>query len=148
MKHASKFIVATLFILSIHAEAASFEVVGVGGEILLKKNVEAVGSVGNLSDLILMDALQTGRLSEYVGSTRGVTSINRLGSALEVLSDTEMNAYGWCYLVDGIESGRMADEFVLTGNERSVKWFYAYAHLVRDVWTEMCVPADHLPRDQ
>lgn len=148
MMRVSKFVVAAFFSISIHAQAASFEVVGIRGAVLLMKNVEPVGSVGKLSDLVLIDALRTGHLGEYTGSDRGITSINRLGSALEVLSDTEMNAYGWCYLVDGIESGRMADEFVLTGRERSVKWFYAYAHMIGDVWTAMCVPADHLPRNQ
>lgn len=149
MKCVRKFSATLLFgllFISISAQAATFEVVGIRGETLLKRNVDPVGSVGRLSDRILIDALQTGRLGEYSGSDRGVTSINRLGSALEVLSDTDMNAYGWCYLVDGVESGLMADEFELTGNERSVKWFYAYARLRGNVWTAMCVPADHMPR--
>jgi hypothetical protein len=56
-----------------------------------------------------------------------------------------MNAYGWCYKVDGVESGLMADQYVFTGQEKSIEWFYAYARMEKNRWTAMCVPADHLP---
>ena len=135
----------SFFILgTLQSEAASFQITGVAGEILLQTNVEPLGTVGKLTDQILGDSLKTGRLKAYSGSDGGVVSINRLGGELEVLSDTEMNAYGWCYLVDGVVSGIMADQYKLTGKEKAIKWFYAYAHLKREVWTAMCMPAQHV----
>lgn len=132
---------------SAFASNVAFRVLGVKGQVLLQKSVATTGmsNVGQLSHDVLQKAIQTKNLSQYSGSNGGVNAINGLGGALEVLSDTKMNAYGWCYRVDGHASDLMADQFRITGRERVVEWFYAYAHLDRDVWKSMCVPADHFP---
>jgi hypothetical protein len=126
-----------------------FRVLGVRGEVLLERRIVlSGGSLGRVSDTLLKQAQSARLIRQYQGSEGGVTSINDLGSALEVLSDTQMNAYGWCYHVDGRESGLLAHQYALTGTERQIEWFYAYAHLDRNQWKAMCVPADHQPTQE
>lgn len=67
--------------------------------------------------------------TEYIGSTGGINSI--LGSpvdteAIEVLSDTKMRAYGWCFEVDGFQPAAMPDQIKLVGTEQ-VRWFFAFS---------------------
>ena len=127
----------------------SFRVLGVQGEVLLNQQVEITSeALGKLTDHIVQAAVQGKFLKAYEGSEMGVKSINGLGSALEVLSDTEMNAYGWCYRVDGKVIDLLAGQCLLTGNESSIEWYYAYAHLNRNDWTAMCVPANHQPVEE
>jgi len=133
-------------ILTLPARAATLRVLGVRGEVLLQETVDTgSGSIGALTHRTLENALASGRIGEYRGYETGVASVNHLGSASEVLSDIRMNAYGWCYKVDGEISGLLADQYILTGQEKQIDWFYAYARLERDRWTSMCVPANHLP---
>lgn len=128
------------------AQKVAFRVLGVQGQVLLEDHAElSPGSLGEASHTLLSKALREQSLHQYEGSSAGVKSINELGSALEVLSDTQMNAYGWCYRVDGEISDLLADQYRLTGSERQIEWFYAYAHLEKNDWTSMCVPADHKP---
>lgn len=131
------------------AQPTSFRVLGVQGQTLLEQSIEtAAEPLGRISDSIFKKAVQQGKLRQYQGSVAGVSSINDLGSALEVLSDTQMNAYGWCYRVDGQVPTFLAEQYQLTGHEISIEWFYAYAHLDRNNWKAMCVPADHVPVEE
>jgi hypothetical protein len=141
---------AFLLFLTYSSFAMTFRVYGVGGNLLLDAQVQnGVTSVGQISNSSLLQATQQRLLGEYQGSENGVLSINGLGSALEVLSDTEMNAYGWCYRVDGVvPHGLMPDQYKLRGTEKSIEWFYAYAKFIKSDWASMCVPADHFPKQQ
>ena len=128
------------------AQEVTFRVIGAQGKVLFEELAElSTGSLGEASHTLLSRALRERSLHQYQGSSAGVTSVNELGSALEVLSDTQMNAYGWCYRVDGEISNLLAEQYRLTGSEQQIEWFYAYAHLERNDWTSMCVPADHKP---
>ena len=124
-----------------------FKVIGVRREIILE-SAHRISSqtLGQFTNTELSSARVQNLILEYKGSSAGVSSINGLGSALEVLSDTEMNAYGWCYTVDGVESGLLADQYKLTGQESNITWFYAYAHMTKNKWVSMCTPADHFPQ--
>ncbi len=139
---------AFLMLLAAHlsmAHAATFRVLGVQGQVLLEQRVEAVGTLGQVSNAALEAAVTEERLDQYLGSEQGVNAINHLGSALEVLSDTVLNAYGWCYRVDGHASDLLANEYFFTGQETLIEWFYAYARFERTAWTAMCIPAKHVP---
>jgi hypothetical protein len=126
------------------AQEIEFRVLGVQGRAILSQRVQfSTGSVGDLSHEVLEKALSQGLLRQYQGSEAGVSTIDGLGSALEVLSNTQMNAYGWCYRVDGQSSDLLAHQHNLSGNETRIEWFYAYAHLDKDEWKSMCVPAGH-----
>jgi hypothetical protein len=79
----------------------------------------------------------------FVGSESGLNSI--LGTptglaAIEVLSEEELRAYGWCYEVDGRQPAEMPGELILRGTEH-LRWFYAFSLSRRDVWVSYCEPA-------
>lgn len=76
----------------------------------------------------------------YLGSDAGISSMFNTPTgldAMEVLSDTDMKAYGWCYLVDGKLVDRYPDEIVSKGVE-TVTWFYGYALMENATWVSMC----------
>lgn len=81
--------------------------------------------------------------TEFVGSEGGINSI--LGTpvgmeAIEVISDSKMRAYGWCYEIDGFQPAAMPDEIELTGTEQ-VRWFFAYSTYEAGVWKDYCTPS-------
>jgi hypothetical protein len=60
--------------------------------------------------------------------------------SLEVISNSEMRAYGWCYEVNGAQPAVMPDKAILKGGEH-VRWFYAFSHYVAGKWVSVCEPA-------
>ncbi len=139
----------TLFVLLLLIPTLGFateiSVIGVREARLFRAKISPRGTVGALSDSWFRSAVRSKKLTEYLGTSAGVSSVNQLGSALETFSDGSMNAYGWCYRVDGEVSDLLADEYALRGKEKSIAWFYAYARFEGGKWTAMCVPADHVP---
>jgi hypothetical protein len=76
----------------------------------------------------------------YLGSDAGINSIFNTPTgldAMEVLSDTDMRAYGWCYLVDGELVDRYANDIPSKGID-TVTWFYGYALMENATWVSMC----------
>lgn len=121
-------------------------VIGVNHEVVYEHRITSrFYDLGSLTERTLEAALASRGINEFRGSAGGVSSINKMGGVLEVLSDTEMNAYGWCYRVDGVSPDLMPNQYLLTGREAVIEWYYAYAHIDHDRWTSMCVPADHMP---
>lgn len=62
-------------------------------------------------------------------------------AALEVLSDSQMRAYGWCVLVDGKSPDRMPDEVLISEKTKTIRWFYAFALYDQGQWKDFCTPA-------
>ncbi len=79
----------------------------------------------------------------YVGSDRGINSIlnSPIGlDAMEVISDREMMAYGWCYSVNGVSPEVYPDEMILSENDE-VLWWFGYAHYLEGEWITQCSPS-------
>lgn len=84
---------------------------------------------------------------EYLGSERGLNSAfgTPIGDgALEILSDREMRAYGWCYQVGGFEPGVFPNEYFVGSNSDHIVWFFGFAHYKDGVWISQCEPAHKL----
>jgi hypothetical protein len=80
----------------------------------------------------------------FTGSIEGINSINNSAvgdDALEVISDTKMRAYGWCYKLNDELVNKMPDAAFLTKNADYITWFYAYAEYDSGTWTKYCSPA-------
>ena len=80
----------------------------------------------------------------YEGNTRGInTAFNTpVGdAALEVISDTEMRAYGWCYFVDGMGPDVFADEYPMDAKIKRIDWIFGFAHYKNGTWIYNCTPA-------
>jgi len=87
---------------------------------------------------------------DYQGTERGLNSAfgTAVGmDALEIISDSELRSYGWCFSVDGVVPEVFADSIALTEVRHSVRWFFAYAHYRNGEWVAQCRPA-HLLKPQ
>lgn len=79
----------------------------------------------------------------YLGNERGINTIfhSPIGDgALEVISDTEMRAYGWCFFVNGEVVMEYADETYLNPGDK-IEWIYSYALYSAGEWKSMCNPS-------
>ncbi len=85
----------------------------------------------------------------YLGNERGINVIfnSPIGDgALEILSDTEMRAYGWCFFVNGKVSMEYANETYLNPGDK-VEWVYSYAFYSKGEWKSMCNPSYKIKSD-
>ncbi|MFV3407600.1 DUF4430 domain-containing protein [Bdellovibrio bacteriovorus] len=103
-------------------------------------------SVGALS-LEIFDANKI----PYVGSAEGINSIinSPIGlDSIEVVSDTELRAYGWCYTINGKQPTEMPDKIHFKSQDDKLTWFYAYSTNKNNEWTDYCSPAYWIAADQ
>lgn len=80
----------------------------------------------------------------YAGNEYGMNSIlnTPVGlDAIEVLSDTKMRAYGWCFSINGVIPEVLANEVRFSKQNDVLNWFYAYSTYDQGVWTDYCVPS-------
>jgi len=80
----------------------------------------------------------------FEGNERGIHSIQGtpIGlEAMEVISEQEMRAYGWCYEVDGIAPEEFPHQVDLTADTKKIRWYFAYAHFLNGEWIAQCAPA-------
>ncbi len=128
------------------ANAVEYEFIGIGSEVLLKgsRDADISQSVGTFTMKILKEA-QSKEILNYKGTAAGLLSINELTSDeeledYEIISNTEMNTYGWCLTLDGnlpLES--MPNQLFFASNQVVLRWYYAYAHYDQGEW-EICLP--------
>jgi hypothetical protein len=127
-------LVFSLLLLGLISNAATFEVVNKENVLLSDTvTVQLPVSVGELS-VRVFDTHST----PYKGGVYGFTEIYGFGQDIEVISDVEMKAYGWCFSVDGLVPETMADATPIVNQNSHVRWFYAYAHYTNGEWVAQC----------
>lgn len=119
--------------------AVTVRVVGPQNSVMMETQVQS--ELPTHLGIVTVNAFDQESL-KYEGGPYGITKINELGGKMEVLSDTEMKAYGWCFSIDGLVPETMADETEVTSPDSVIVWFYAYAHYKDGQWIGQCVPAD------
>ena len=80
----------------------------------------------------------------FKGSERGINTVFNTpvgDAAIEVISNTEMRAYGWCYFVDDLGPDVFADEYPLDGSIKKIEWIFGFAHYKNGEWLTSCTPA-------
>ncbi len=80
---------------------------------------------------------------KFVGAESGINSVEDSptgDAALEIISDREMRAYGWCFEYNGVEPGLYPHEIFIQNDDDSIKWFFGYAWYKDGNWVAMCVP--------
>lgn len=81
----------------------------------------------------------------YIGAAEGFNSIlhTPVGlESLELVSKTEMRAYGWCYSVNGNVPTEMPHEVFFKSPSDVLIWFYAYNTYRNGEWMDdYCSPA-------
>ena len=131
-----KLIFAVLFSAQL-AQAVTFKVIGKNGEVLAsgEQNVSLPQTVGQVS----VDFFNTFAVP-FVGDIDGIVSIHGLGSDMDLISDSEMKAYGWCYSIDGVVPEDFVHKISIDAQKTELIWFYAYAYYKSGQWTHQCVP--------
>ncbi len=77
----------------------------------------------------------------FQGTDRAINTIMNIPAkdqTLEILSDTDMRAYGWCFDVDGEIPEEYADQFPLHEGMKKVRWFHGYAEMKGGQWVSQC----------
>jgi len=129
------------FLLTLSSHAGIFKIVGPCSKApVIKHNfsLEASSTVGKLS-VELFDEQGI----PYIGSELGMNSILETPTgtdAIEIISDSEMLAYGWCYSVNGFEPGEYPHK-VSVNNDDEVLWWFGYAHYKNGEWIAQCTPS-------
>lgn len=103
-------------------------------------------SVGKIS----VDIFEANQIP-YIGSEEALAMIanSPMGlDAMEVLSDTKMRAYGWCFSVNGQIPELLASKVYLTSQDDYISWFYAYSTYDSGIWRDYCVPSYRLKSKQ
>lgn len=80
----------------------------------------------------------------FVGAAEGMNSIlnTPIGmDAMEIVSQTEMRVYGWCYSVNGKDPLQMPHEIKFQKQTDELIWYYAYSTNNKGEWTDYCSPA-------
>jgi hypothetical protein len=135
----------TLLIITINSNvyAITFKVIGpcdpvavFQGSIDLQDESSSVGSAS-------IEIFEKYKIP-YRGTVDGLNSI--LGTptgdeSIEIISDTKMRAYGWCYSVNGIEPDVISSEYFFKSKEDNLVWFYAYSTYDSGNWIDYCVPS-------
>ena len=137
-----KTLLALLLTLSPQAFAATISVIApcedqVAHEVSLTLESD-IENIGELS----VQAFEEMKLP-FAGTARGMNSILNTPTGLEamdIISDEEMFAYGWCYSVNGFSPEVFADE-VKAQEDDHVLWWYGYAHYQAGQWLTQCTPS-------
>ena len=98
----------------------------------------------NMSVGAVSEALFKTQQISYIGAAEGFNSImgTPIGlEALEIVSDTEMRAYGWCYTVNGKQPIQMPHEIQFLKQDDKLIWFYGYSTNIKNEWIDYCQPA-------
>lgn len=109
-------------------------------ELTIDSNYSIPGSQ-KLGDVTVM-FLNSKNIS-YEGSASGILSIfnTPVGvDAYEVISDNQMNAYGWCYSINGLAPELMPDQVDVHENDE-ILWWYGYATYKNGAWITQCTPS-------
>ena len=108
----------------------------------LIENIEVLNTI-SVSDLTLY--VFKNFEVPFIGDERSINSILNTPTGLdsyEVVSDTEMKVYGWCFQVNGVQPDRFMNQIMLDPTEQiHVNWFYGYAHYKNEQWIAYCTPA-------
>lgn len=131
-----------LSILSFNLNAANIQIIGPCSEKpLINKTIPSLNqeSIGSFTVRFLAQ-----NKIPYAGSDAGMSSIFNTpvgDEALEVISDTKMRAYGWCFNLNGINPDKMPDVVFFTSNNDQLTWYYAFSTYDSGKWVDYCVPA-------
>lgn len=77
----------------------------------------------------------------FQGNDRAINTIVNIPTqdqTLEILSNSDMRAYGWCFDVDGEIPEEYADQIPLHEGMKKIRWFHGYAEMKGGQWVSQC----------
>ena len=146
-------LIAGLMITSA-SNATQFKIVGTSPEPIYTSEVslQPGGTLSALTLHQLNSAKAQNKIQSFIGDPTSITAIRteeqgNLELSFIKISETELRAFGWCYSVDGVNSDLLPDEFHLTGTEKEIMWYYAYATRIGRKWSDqVCMPVSSIKR--
>lgn len=123
-------------LFGLNSQAIHIQVVGKNGILLYQNEVtlELPTHVGEAT----VQAFNRDHVP-YEGTVHGIKQIYDLKQDIEIISDTEMKAYGWCFSIDGETPDTMPDQTAITNQNSHIRWYYAYARYKDGDWVgTMC----------
>lgn len=137
-----KIIALTLLVLNTYAYSLEFSITDLcENKYVLNENIEILNesTAGDIT-LYMLKHYEI----PHVGNIHSITSILNTQTGLdtyEVISDTEMKVYGWCYEIDGVQPDVLMSEVKIDPSvHKKMNWFYGYAHYVEGDWISYCTP--------
>lgn len=137
-----KMITFILMLISFNTLAITFEVIGPCNE-RPQNEVEIEVMNFDLSVMEITNHILEVNKIPYVGAGNGIKSINNspMGlDAMEIISDSEMRAHGWCYFVNGKLPDVLSSELYLESQEDHITWLYGYSYYDSGKWIGYCDP--------
>ena len=117
-------------------QAVTVKVIGKNGEVLFSGTNES--SLPKTVGQVSVEFFEQNQIP-FVGDIDGIVSIYGLSSDLDIISDTDMKAYGWCYSVNDIVPEDFVHKINITEQTTELIWFYAYAYYKAGEWIAQCV---------
>ena len=144
-----KSLLLLLIILSPSAKAVSFAVIGPCSE----KAAYTGAFKADLDESVGLASIHIFEANKipFVGTVDGMNTIMNTpvgDEALEVLSDTKMRAYGWCFSINGVIPDVLSNEITFSKQNDHLNWFFAYSTYDQGVWTDYCVPSHKIKAKQ
>lgn len=135
-------VLSLILVFSLNAHAVTFEVTGPCNEISEFSGSYIIDLSKNVGEATLK--IFSDEKIPFVGSVEGISSILNTPTgldAIEVISDTKMRAYGWCFSINGHIPDVLMNEVYFTKQNDKLSWFYAFSTYDQGVWTDYCVPS-------
>lgn len=130
-------IAAFIVLVSLNAYALTFKVIGKNSEVLFSTSSEV--ALPQTIGQITVAQFNKNQIP-FVGDIDGIVSILEIGSDMDLISDTDMKAYGWCYSVNGVVPEGFVHQVNVSQQETELVWFYGYAYYKAGEWVSQCVP--------
>ena len=129
------------FLLSFSAVAYEISFVGPCGQkpIIAAEVGAKYETVGDLT----VSFLRKNKIP-FQGNERGLNTVFNTpvgNAAIEVISNSEMRAYGWCYFVDDMGPDVFANEYPLDASIKKIEWIFGFALYKNGEWISSCTPA-------
>lgn len=138
-----KIVFAFATTLALQAHAISWKVYGPCSEESVAQG-ETTADITKSVGAVSIEIFEQNKIP-YIGAAEGFNSI--IGTptgmdSLEIVSDTEMRAYGWCYSINGKIPTEMPHKVNFTSQSDKLIWFYAYSTNKNNEWQDdYCSPA-------
>ncbi len=128
------------FLFSNIAFGLQFEIKDKHGQVLVSQDLSNIENtnVGAVTVKALARAQAHGFIKDFIADESGVASIENMANDIEVLSDNEMRAWGWCFSIDHTIPETLPAKTNLTGKEKNLIWFYGFAHYIHGEWVSQC----------
>ena len=138
----SLLVIASSMAFSTSASAVYFDVIGPCSNRPAYSGsfkTDITESVGKIS----MDIFEAHKIP-FVGTEDGMNTImgTAVGDdAIELISDTKLRAYGWCFSINGVIPDVLSSQSHISKQNDYISWFYAFSTYDSGVWVDYCVPS-------